>query len=352
MIAIVGGGIVGLSIGYALSKRGVAVTVLEGATIASGASGVATSYLEPRLGHSPVRAVEWEGLKRWPALVRDLESETGRNLGLRREGQIRIALPGDEEKFERDLAERREQGWKVELLSQAKLAKREPALTSHISAAAHLPTVQWLNGRQACLAMADAIAASGGHVYENWSVRQIDPLEGSVRLTGPDGNRLNADKVILCSGMGMNEVLGLPDDVPENRAVRGVNLTFDMSGLSNPLIHLIKHNRGTLCPRGDRLIVGTTYEHGVTDTEPDETVVKKVIASAERVLPHLRDLPLLKKAAGIRTKVADGSLHLGRSASHPEVYYSLGHSGAGFLRAPVLAEQMAEFILSDETGEI
>ena len=50
MIVIVGAGIAGLSLAYELTRRGNEVTVLEADTIASGASGVATSYLEPRLG--------------------------------------------------------------------------------------------------------------------------------------------------------------------------------------------------------------------------------------------------------------------------------------------------------------
>jgi len=53
MILIIGAGIAGLSLGYELARRGAKVTVLEAGKIASGASGVATSYLEPRWGIHP-----------------------------------------------------------------------------------------------------------------------------------------------------------------------------------------------------------------------------------------------------------------------------------------------------------
>ena len=75
VIAIIGAGIAGLSLGLALSQRGATVTVLEADRVASGASGVATSYLEPRLGNTAMRALEREAMRRWPHYAAQLEEE-------------------------------------------------------------------------------------------------------------------------------------------------------------------------------------------------------------------------------------------------------------------------------------
>ena len=100
MIVIVGAGIAGLSLAYELSHRGNKVTVLEANTIASGASGVATSYLEPRLGTTPARAIEHEAMRRWEDYAADLETVSGFSVGFRRAGQIRVALAENLAKFE------------------------------------------------------------------------------------------------------------------------------------------------------------------------------------------------------------------------------------------------------------
>ena len=137
----------------------------------------------------------------------------------------------------------------------------------------------------------------------------------------------------------------------EVKAVRGVNLILDQSGLEHPLRHMIKHHRGNMCPRGGgRLIVGTTYEAGETSLVPDDRVVEFLYQNAEPILPCVRDLPVLDTQAGLRSKIGDGNLRLGRSRDLPGVYFSLSHSGAGYLRAPVVAAELAEFILSGRTG--
>jgi len=66
LIIIVGGGIAGLSLGWCLSQKGQKVTVIEQHHVGSGASGVASAYLEPRLGSGPTRNLEWAAIKLWP----------------------------------------------------------------------------------------------------------------------------------------------------------------------------------------------------------------------------------------------------------------------------------------------
>ncbi|MDD9910032.1 MAG: FAD-dependent oxidoreductase [Ahrensia sp.] len=348
MITIIGAGIAGLSLAWELTKRGAEVTVLEAGTVASGASGVATCYLEPRLGDTPMRRLERASLSAWPDFVAVLEAESGTRVGFRDAGQLRVALPADVEQLETNTAERKAEGTPFQRLAVTDAIAREPAISHAIGSAVFLPHVRWVNGRLVCTALARALRARGAVVLEHASVAKIE----EAGVVSADGRRVNHEKLVLCNAMGANALFGRPADMPEARAVRGVNLVLDMSGLGEPIRHMIKHRSGNMVPADEtRLIVGTTYEAGVESLDVDPSVIERLYAHAEPILPGVRDLPLIEVNAGLRTKVADGKVRLGRSKISPDVYFSLGHAGSGYLRAPVIAPGFARYILDGEVSD-
>ena len=161
MIAIIGAGIAGLSLGLALSQRGATVTVLEADRVASGASGVATSYLEPRLGNTAMRALEREAMRRWPHYAAQLEEETGMSIGFRQDGQIKVSLQEYKSKLDKDLTLRTSQQETFKQLSGDDIRRMEPSLSPDLIAGAFLPDVCWVNGRDVCQALAVAIEKVG-----------------------------------------------------------------------------------------------------------------------------------------------------------------------------------------------
>ncbi len=353
MILVVGAGIAGLSTAHALLARGAQVTVVEAGKIACGASGVATSYLEPRLGTTPMRKVEWEALRRWPEFVAALEQDSGISVQFRTEGQIRVAISDNLARFEKDQTTRCNDGWRVEPLKQDDLNRLEPALSKEIAAGCFLPDIRWVNGQKVCEALARIIVQADGEIIQETALSEIGQDGKNCRATLSDGRAIDCDAILLCTGTGSHPINGLPADIGPCRAVRGVNLNLDMTALQKPLRHMIKHHRGNLCPRGDRhLIVGTTYEPGETSLDPSSDVIERLLANAEPILPTVRQLPLLGVTAGLRAKIGDGNLRLGRSSENPQIYYSLSHAGAGYLRAPVVAEEMARFMVDGNFGAL
>ncbi|MEL6967111.1 MAG: FAD-dependent oxidoreductase [Pseudomonadota bacterium] len=350
-VAIIGGGIVGLSLADALLSLGANVTLVDAKRLGGGASAVATSYLEPRLGETPQRRIEQEAHRLWPDFARRLEADTGVSVDLATTGQIRVATADNRAAFDKEFEERRAAGWAIERLSLEAARALEPtlapALGSTIVSAARAKDVLWVNGPAVCTALAARIQDRGGVLLENWAVCTVERGGNGLQLKNQNGDRLFADKTIVCTGAAQHTMTGLPHDLPTVRPVRGVNLVLDMAGLDAPIRHLIKHKRGTLCPRSNgHLLVGTTYEHGVTDLTVDEDVIAFLYANAEPIMPGIRELPLLGAKAGLRSKTPDGALALGRSVEDPRIHYSLGHAGSGYLRAPVVADGFARFVLA------
>ncbi|EFL89791.1 FAD-binding oxidoreductase [Ahrensia sp. R2A130] len=356
MIVVVGGGIAGLSVAAALADAGADVTVLEAGRIAGGASGVATSYLEPRLGQTHMRRLEWEALSRWENYAGALEERTGLTVGFRKEGELKVTTAANYAAFEKDMEKRAAQDWPLERLNVAQALAMEPALAADIVDAAFLPQVRWVTGVDVCRALAVQLRDGGHEVRENCAVKALSEDGDGIIITTTSGQAISAERVILANGMGTASITGLPDDIPESRPVRGVNLILGMDGLAQPIQHLVKHHRGNICPRTDadgrsHLIVGTTYEPGEASLEPDDDVIERLYANAEPILPQVRKLPRIAVRAGLRTKVGDGNLNLGRSQQMRGLFWSLSHAGAGYLRAPVVASELAQFVLTGEPGE-
>ncbi len=349
MILIVGGGIAGLSLAWQLVRAGAPVTVLEHGEIGSGASYAAASYLEPRLGRSAMRDIEWASVKAWPDFAAEITDVSGHDLDYRRGGQLRIAYADNLAAVKADAARRLDEGWQAQWLEGRALAELEPHLSNDVIGGCYLPDVDWLDGRKLCAALAAAIGARGGTIHKQTAALAFEMTGG--RLTGVRTNRgvFAADKVVLCSGLGGNDIADLPPDIPRCRPVKGVMLALQMDAEAPLVSRLIKRPDGILCPRADgRLLVGTTHEEGETSCTASDEVIAMLRRSAARAVPVLAELPLVEAACGIRSFVGDGLLRLGCSGQMRGLYYSLSHAGAGFIRAPVTSRDMAAFILSAE----
>ena len=100
MIAIVGGGICGLSIGWHLARAGRSVTIFErgeaghGATWA--AAGMLAAQIEAEPGEDALLPLMVESRDLWPEFARELEAAAGMAVDLRREGTLAVALDRDE----------------------------------------------------------------------------------------------------------------------------------------------------------------------------------------------------------------------------------------------------------------
>ena len=337
---IIGGGIAGLSLGWQLAKRGQPVTLYEAGRIGRGASHAAAGYLQPALPPSPDVALEMASLAAFPAFIAEVESDTGLDTDFRRDGQLRIAYPGQESELFADAAARRNAGWQVDTLTGDEARSLEPALSPEIAAATFLPQVVWVDGRKLCAALAQGIRHHGGEVIENTPVTEI--THENNRITGIRTARGHhpAERVALCAGHSFDRIKGLPAHMPASIPVRGVILTL---GMPEPLItRLIKRPDGILCPRSDgRLIVGVTKVPGDMRPYPDAGSVLDLLSGAFRAAPALRGLPFIEAVHGFRPYLPDEAMLNGPDPEISGLFHALGHAADGYLRAAAVSEQVA-----------
>ena len=94
-----------------------------------------------------------------------------------------------------------------------------------------------------------------------------------------------------------------------------------------------------LVPRGDGVVVGATqYEHG-RDTAPAVSGVRDLLDDACEVMPALGEYELAECAAGLRPATPDNLPLVGRLDEQTLV--AAGHGRSGFLLAPWTADRIA-----------
>src|SRR2546422_8952273 len=100
-VAIVGGGICGLSIGWKLAKRGLRVLVLEKGEAGHGATWAALGILFPRVGDDPrgpaFTKLCVESHRLWPTFAKEVESESEIEIDYGREGALLPVFEAREE---------------------------------------------------------------------------------------------------------------------------------------------------------------------------------------------------------------------------------------------------------------
>ncbi len=349
MIVIIGAGIAGLSLGWELASAGADVTILEKNTIASGASGAAGAYLEPRPGMGKLRALEWASLKLWPDFAERLEQQSGMDIGFCQQGVTHIGYLDWREKLERAVEFHRSSGWDVEWLEGDELKGFEPALSSKVAAGFHLPQVHHIDARKTCHALAIAFQRKGGTLIEGAEVVRLEEKDSGQEVLTATGENYMANTLIISAGFGSNDISNLPDDIPISRPVRGILVEIAQPDKKQLLRHPVKRPDGVLLPMSNgNLLVGSSHEEGETLLSAPKSIVNKMLKSATRTVPAITELPIVETRIGIRALVGDGLLRLGRSKDNSDIFYSLSHAGAGFLRAPLIASEFAGIIINPD----
>src|SRR5262249_30675537 len=135
-VLIVGGGVIGLTIGYFLAREGVQVEILDQGDFGQEASWAGAGILppgNPQAARTPAEQLRAHGTTLFPVLSAELRVRTGIDNGYLRCGGLEF--------IDDELAadEWRTEGIAFEMLATQHVRKLEPALAAELGAACYLP---------------------------------------------------------------------------------------------------------------------------------------------------------------------------------------------------------------------
>lgn len=355
--AIIGGGVIGLSIGWQLLRRDSKVEIFESSEAGKGASWVSAGMLAPvsEAGFEEMDLLKLNltSIDRYPEFADELQEDSGVDIDFRTEGTMMIAVDRDQsERLHRLYEFRKSIKLPVEWLAGSEAREREPELSPAIKSAVWIPNDYQVDNRNLVLALIEAVKKRGGIIHEHTPVKSID-ISGNV-LSGISLNheKRNFNRVVLANGAWARQMEGLPDDVrPPIRPVKGQILTLrvtDDFGLKK----VIRSPEVYFAPKKDgRLIVGATVEEKGFETFPTAGGVRDILESAWEAVPGIYDLPLEEIRVGLRPSSRDNAPILCDTAVRG-LFIATGHYRHGILLTPVTAYEMADLIVNGEASEL
>ena len=362
-VLIIGGGVIGLGIGWQLAKSGVSVTIYDRAAAGRAASWAAAGMLAPLAeAHNEepeLLKLGCQSLACYPQWVRELEADAEMSIGYRVEGTLIVGLePDDTHQLQHLHVSQQDLGLDVEWLTGRAAREIEPALSPRVTAAIRCATDHQVNNRLMIKALQRSFQACGGVLHENSTIESVVIENGVATGVQTQNGFQAADTLILAAGCWSAQIEGLPDTLhPPVRPVKGQMLALQMeAGIT--VKNVIRTVRARypmsvyLVPRTDgRLIVGATSEEMGFDTRLTAGGVFELLRGAWEAVPGIYELPILETWTGLRPGSRDNAPILGETPVE-NLIYATGHYRNGILLTPITAYEIAKLTLTGKTSEI
>jgi glycine oxidase len=348
-VAVVGAGVIGLSIAWRLVLRGLSVVVFERATAGAGASLAATGMLAAAAEHEPgchdLLSLALESQRQWPKYRAQLEAQSGHDIDYRECGTLVVALNRDEVerlRFRHELHKRC--GLPTRYLSGSEARELEPALRPSVAAALYCREDHQVDPRLVIPALRRAFIRAGGCLVEYCTVRGID-LEGgrAAGILTAEGD-CRAPVVVLAAGAWTNDIVGLPFTVSVH-PLKGQALAVKTTPDTGTLGRVVWTEQIHMAPKGDgRLIIGATVEERGFDEAVTAGGLYALLEASHRAFPAVEEMAVEAIWTGFRPSSLDDAPILG-TTTVPGLVIATGHHRNGYLLTPVTAWAIEALIL-------
>ena len=347
-VVIVGGGVIGLSIAYALAREGVRATVLDRRELGREASWAGAGIMAPgaeRPTTDPAAALRTLSARLHAEWAETLREETGLDTGYRRCGGLDVAwTEAEEAELAAAAALWQAEGIPCERMQGPALRELEPALNPALRSAWWLPGRAQIRNPWHLRALAIACERRGVRLRPGLAALGFEAAAERVTAVQTAGGPLPCDQAIVAAGAwsgGLLEKLGLDLPTPP---VKGqiVLLRSERPRLRR----IVEWGRHYLVPRDDgRVLAGATEEDAGFDTLPTPAAVRDLIELALRLCPALGEAELERAWAGLRPGSADGGPLIGPAPGYANVLIATGHRRAGLQLSTGTAAVMADLVL-------
>jgi glycine oxidase len=347
-VIIVGGGVIGLTIAYVLSREGVLATVLDrrefGREASWAGAGLIPPHTERLSGHPTVELRSWSAVlyPEWSAALRD---ETGIDNGYQRTGGVDVAWTAEEENELRCAAGRwRIEGITFERMAPGDFVRVEPVLNPALRVVYFLPDRAQIRNPRHLRALLRSATLRGVTLRPDQAVVGFEVEGGRVIAVRTATGRIPCGCVVVAAGpwsAALLEGLGIHAPTPP---LKGQIVL--LRGQGRPLNRIVEHGKNYLVPRDDgRILVGATEEDAGFDTRTTTTGVRDLIDEALALCPDLARAEVERSWAGLRPGSIDTRPYLGVAPGYSNLIVATGHKRAGLQLAPATAEVIADLVL-------
>jgi glycine oxidase len=352
-VVIIGGGVIGCSVAYQLTKAGVQVSVIERKEIAAEASSAAAGLLAPAEVLTGPKAVAELFLASWSItaeIIAEIEAVSNIQVEYLHTGALHVLTESDDLSSLRRYAEIwQEQGSNATWLTRDEVHSYEPLLNRAIDSALYVPQAASIKPRLMTRAYAEAARKTGAHFYEHTEITGLQQRSGKViSIQTAQGQTISCDRVVIAAGAWSVQIgswLGLT--IPVFPA-RGQILSLRQP--TTLLKHTIFGNDIYLVPKIDHTIyVGATVEQVGFDKSNTAGGLAWLLSSAMQLVPELEHAAITNIWSGLRPWSQDSYPILGMAPGWENVILATGHGAGGFELSAITGKTIADLITTGQT---
>jgi sarcosine oxidase, subunit beta len=357
-VVIVGGGIEGVAVAWALSQRGVTdVVVAERNTVASGMTGKSSGIVRCHYGVSSLAAMATVGLE----VFEKAEEIFGTDIGFRQTGYVVGVGEANVDAMRLSLAAQRAVGVQTEEIDAAEVARMWPfADLSPFAAFGWEARGGYGDGYLTAQAFAASARAAGVRIRQGANVTGL--LTDGDSVTGiqlGDGSRVSAGTVVVATGVWTQPFLApYGVDVPI-RVVREQIVMIDPGVEIGPVpvfsdLVSLQYIRPEV---GGDILFGNSDLSDVQTADPDDYLnratddfVELTVDKVGARFPGLADAAITSSYAGCYDVTPDWNPVIGPTELDGLVV-AAGFSGHGFKISPAVGRLVADIVVDGRSAD-
>jgi 4-methylaminobutanoate oxidase (formaldehyde-forming) len=361
-VVIVGGGIVGCSVAYHLTKLGWRdVVLLERRDLSCGTTWHAAGLVgQLRSSHNLTRLASYGAV-----LYEGLEAETGQATGFRRSGSISVARTAERLiELKRGASMAKCFGVEIEVISPGEAGRLWPLMrTDDLAGAVWIPRDGRTNPIDTTLAMAKGARLGGATIVENARVTGIRRGGGAVTGVRTEQGDVACEIVVNCAGMWGREVGRMAGvNVPLHASEHFYIVTEPLAGVTRDL-PVLRDTDGYIYVReevGGLLMGGfepVAKPWGMDGFPPDFAFsllpedwehFRVLMEQACVRIPALESAPVRRHVNGPESFTPDNRYMLGEAPELRNFFVAAGFNSVGIASAAGAGKALAEWIVGGE----
>ncbi len=361
-VVIIGGGAIGCSIAYHLTKHGWNdVVLLERGSLTCGSTWHAAGLvMQLRATHTMTELCRYSA-----DLYEKLEGETGQATGFRRSGSLPIArTPERLVEIKRLASLGKYFNVPVEILSPQDVRAYHPMIdTDRIAGALFIHGDGQTNPIDTTMALAKGARMGGAKIFQRTAVTGIEVVQGAVRTVRSDQGDVTCDKLVLCAGLWSRDIARMAGvHVPLFASEHMYVTTTPMDGVK-PNLPVIRDTDGYVYIKEDagKLLIGAFEPEGKPlplENLPDKFEFGELpedwdhfslpMSKAVEIVPALENAQIRHFLNGPESFTPDNKFIMGEAPEVKNFFVAAGFNSQGILSAAGVGKAMADWIVSGE----